>query len=254
MTKKAWFFLGIIVFIIMILFLLRFNSKGGNEPVEKEEKTEYVSQVLKANSFDVMESPSNSSEKNNLPSNPSPERFQKMNEAGQLLPNTAAKWQCVLDNEEQLIWEVKTSDGGIQDKDFTFTWYQADEAEDEVVPENQIDGGECFYIDCHTAALIQSINDLGLCQLENWRLPTHKELAALDHPTHYYPDIDIRYFPNTVSSEYWSSSIVSNSKTLAWNVDFKNGFPYVAEKRLAYRVRLVHDVLRQNKIPQNNKP
>lgn len=40
---------------------------------------------------------------------------------------TGAKdWACTKDNNTGLIWEVKTNDGGLRDKDWKYTWYNPD--------------------------------------------------------------------------------------------------------------------------------
>lgn len=40
----------------------------------------------------------------------------------------ATPWNCVRDNVTGLIWEVKTDDGALRDKDNTYTWYNIDPA------------------------------------------------------------------------------------------------------------------------------
>ncbi len=40
----------------------------------------------------------------------------------------------------------------------------------------------------------------------DWRLPTAKELASLADNSRYNPAINITYFPDTVASDYWSST------------------------------------------------
>lgn len=164
-------------------------------------------------------------------------RYIKMDSAGELLDDDEQQWDCVMDNNSGLVWEVKKTDGGVQDKDFTFVWFE--DSNLGAIPQAPPNEGRCFYIACYTSAYIEALNDRELCGVDQWRLPSQQELATLDHPTQFDPDIDNRYFPNTVSAEYWSSTQPKNSDTLAISVDFKNGFPYVSEKRLPYRVRLV---------------
>ena len=49
--------------------------------------------------------------------------FTKISNTGAELPASATEWSCVKDNVTGLTWEVKTDDGGLHDKDNTYTWY-----------------------------------------------------------------------------------------------------------------------------------
>lgn len=162
-------------------------------------------------------------------------RFEKLDNTGRVLPAMAESWDCVRDNENGLVWEVKETDGGLRDLDFTYSWYS---------PDGELgipDGGECHYIYCDTYSLVEAVNEAGLCGSRDWRLPTNLELMSLDTERLYYdPDIDQRYFPNTQSGYYWTSTLAEVGP-LSWSVNFLNGFPEVSPRRLAYYVRLVRD-------------
>ncbi len=183
------------------------------------------------------------------------ERFYKVDMSGQLLPNDASHWVCVYDHFSGLLWEVKQNDGGWQDKEHTYSWYEppteptaaaefvantSNNLESSIPPEYGIAGlGNCYDIQCDTHSYKVAVNDEWLCSSSDWRLPYAHELGLLDHPINYYPDIDTAYFPNTALNIYWSRTEVPSIKTLAWSVNFDNGFPYITEKRLDYSVRLV---------------
>ena len=74
----------------------------------------------------------------------------------------------------------------------------------------------------------------------DWRLPTRKELRSIVDYSTYNPAIDINYFPDTMSSEYWSSTTFYDTKGNAWLVGFSYGYdiPDYA-KSFAYYVRAV---------------
>lgn len=57
----------------------------------------------------------------------------------------------------------------------------------------------------------------------DWRLPNVKELDSLTDDERYYPAIDTNFFPNTYSSDCWSSTKYAGSPNNAWVVDFGGG-------------------------------
>jgi len=50
-----------------------------------------------------------------------PPSYTKLDASGNDLPDSATSWVMVRDNVTQLIWEVKTDDGSIHDRDNTYT-------------------------------------------------------------------------------------------------------------------------------------
>lgn len=72
-----------------------------------------------------------------------------------------------------------------------------------------------------------------------WRLPNKNELASLVERRCIQPAINGRFFPNTPSSWFWSSSPYAYDSGLAWNVRFHNGHVKVYDKDDAGYVRLV---------------
>lgn len=180
-----------------------------------------------------------------------PTRFYKVGAQGQVLLDDDGYWDCVYDSITGLLWEVKTNDGGWKDHSHTYSWYEPPERDasdsSEIIhrPEyGKADGGQCYDIACDTSSYRKAVNEEELCGVSEWRLPYAHELGFLDHDENYYPDIDTRYFPNTAGDHYWSRTETPSMVTLAWSVNFYNGFPYTSEKHLSYRVRLVSDALR----------
>jgi len=77
-------------------------------------------------------------------------------------------WACTKDNKTGLMWEVKTTDGGLRDKDWTYNRY------------DKLSGlAKCFGSDCNALSYIKSVNQKGLCGLQDWRLPSKEELGKL---------------------------------------------------------------------------
>ena len=74
-----------------------------------------------------------------------------------------------------------------------------------------------------------------------WRLPNKKQLASLVEARCVDPSINSRFFPNTPSDWFWSSSASAWGLgwTHSWLVDFDNGFVHAASPYGQGYVRLV---------------
>jgi hypothetical protein len=144
---------------------------------------------------------------------------------------------CVKDNVTGLMWEVKTDDSGLHDKDDTYTWYNAnvfqnggangDEGSNAGTCFGRINGMPATY--CNTQAYVERVNapGQGLCAYNDWRMPAVTELQGLlNYQTIDFinPMIDTTFFPNTKPSFFWSASPKNASNALsAWGVLFFGG-------------------------------
>ncbi len=134
---------------------------------------------------------------------------------GNELPDSARTWAMVKDNNTGLIWEVKTNDGSIHDKDKKYNWYDAKDV------------------------FIKKLNRQKFGGFSDWRLPTIKELATIVHYGQTWPAIDTKYFPKTQSDNYWSSPTYANYASYAWGVYFLVGYDSNYNKSSEYYVRAV---------------
>ncbi|MDF1576901.1 MAG: DUF1566 domain-containing protein [Desulfobulbales bacterium] len=158
-----------------------------------------------------------------------------------VLGGGADGWGCTYDNVTGLVWEVKTSDSDLRDKDWTYTWYNSDANTNGGVA-GTANSGSCYdSANCDTEKYLAQVNAAGLCGHSDWRLPSRMELKSLADLSIDYPGpaIDTGYFPNTQGSWYWSSSPYANGPNLAWNVVFDNGNDDANLKNYTYHVRLV---------------
>ncbi|MGX9727487.1 MAG: Lcl C-terminal domain-containing protein [Candidatus Electronema sp. VV] len=173
--------------------------------------------------------------------------FTKLDSNGDPLPQSAASWACVKDNVTGLIWEVKTDDGGLHDKDDTYTWYNTDgTANGGTAGVENPTHNSCFgwtsgnaTTYCNTEAYVKRVNAAGWCGATDWRVPTLKELESLVNYGHSNPAIDTDYFPNAISSYVWSGSPYAVNSVVAWSVDFYYGYSFGNASYYNIAVRLV---------------
>jgi hypothetical protein len=143
-----------------------------------------------------------------------PMSYTKLDGSGNTLPDSTTSWVMVRDNVTGLIWEMKTNDGTIHDKDNTYTWYDPSD------PNPGIQGNGT-----DTKDFIDALNSAHFGGYSDWRLPTIQELAnivnySIPNPG---PTIDAGYFPNTEKSFYWSSTTNASNTNYAWGVNFQSG-------------------------------
>ncbi len=128
---------------------------------------------------------------------------------------------CVRDNVTGLIWEVKSDDGGLRDKDHTYTWYDSSAP---LGNPGTASGGSCYQSGrCDTEKYVADLNAAGLCGYSDWRMPTVKELEGIADLSRSNPAIDTGWFPNTPSSYFWSGTPHTNGNTGVWVVRFGYG-------------------------------
>jgi PKD repeat protein len=137
-----------------------------------------------------------------------------------------AKTECVKDTITGLIWEGKTSDGGLRDGAKVYTNYDNTAAA-------QFWNGSAYVnptqpqIDADTNAVgyKNAVNAGGLCGASDWRLPSVDELESLVVYGLSGPAIDTAWFPNASGTSFWSSStdVEAGYAYTAWYVSFSTG-------------------------------
>ncbi|MEA2013790.1 MAG: DUF1566 domain-containing protein [Thermodesulfobacteriota bacterium] len=163
-----------------------------------------------------------------------PPSYTKLDGQGNDLPDDASSWVMVRNNVTGLIWEVKTDDGSIHDKDNEYTWYDSNPGTNGGNAGTPGDGTD-------TEDFIDALNAENFGGFSDWRLPSIKELSSLVNSDIAYPGptINTAWFPRTVSSNYWSSTTYASGASYAWRVAFNYGYVYYHGKSSSYYVRAV---------------
>lgn len=169
--------------------------------------------------------------------------YTKLDVFGDGIDFSETSWSCVRDNVTGLVWEVKTTDSGLQDFNHTYSW--VDDTANSVN-----DGASCSITNCDTASYIAAVNANGLCGFFDWRLPTHNELMSImDYGNADGAYVDSAFFPNnspdtTTATWYWTSvqnsdgtdgSTIQNS----WAINFSSGNDNFLLKSREHYIRLV---------------
>lgn len=134
--------------------------------------------------------------------------FTKISSTGQKLSDSATEWECLLNDEKGLMWERKTTDGGLRDY-FNAYWHEEYESTRENYSDQSgLNGYGCNKTlpVCQVLAFRNNVNNQGLCSYHDWRLPTKDELVGLVTDKELF--FPINYFPYLSSNRgaAWTST------------------------------------------------
>lgn len=167
--------------------------------------------------------------------------FTKLDAAGEDLPDSAAKWSCVRDDNTGLVWENKTIDGGVSDQGNTYSWYDPNPGTNggwegcmhpSIVEWDEDryryicypkSGDYCPQDNCNTLCYSQAVSAANLCGASDWRTPTKDELTMLAQSSGALGEVDRDYFPYTLWTTYWSATPYAESWAWAWTVYLDTG-------------------------------
>ena len=143
--------------------------------------------------------------------------------------------ECLKDNATGLIWEQKTDDGGLRDKDWNYTWYASGNSTHGTLGSDTCGG--VLNGQCNTQAYLAALNAKSYCGYNDWRIPTRMELLSItdrNRTTAINPA-----FVNTQPSYYWTTSLVAAQGDSAWYVEFLGGRAADQYMSNGYSVRVV---------------
>lgn len=124
--------------------------------------------------------------------------------------------ECIKDNVTGLIWEQKTNDGKLRDKDWGYTWYNTNSLtnnggwigfQDINEFDHKGEGVSCGNTlgKCNTQDYIKELNNTNYCGYSDWRLPKITELSSIVDYSAPYPSIN-PIFTNSNVYQFWSST------------------------------------------------
>ena len=104
---------------------------------------------------------------------------------------------------------IDNKDGTVSDLDTDLMWQQA------TTP------GVYIWDDA-----VKYCKNLILAGYLDWRLPTVEELRTIIKKGSSPVIIDMDYFPDTMASHYWTSTIYKCNSNYVWFVNFNSGYEY----------------------------
>ena len=170
-------------------------------------------------------------------------KYVAVGDDGSVLAERPASWPCVLDQYTGLMWEVKTDQPGLHNRNNTYSWFDPNEdhGSEEVDYRGTPDGGQCAGSTCDTWELVKAVNLEGYCGHNDWRVPLRDELGSISDPRKLRtpPTTNLVYFPDTWQEEYWSANDYHFQFDSAWAWSFRYGQDRVDWKKTPKYVRLV---------------
>ena len=141
-------------------------------------------------------------------------RYAKLDSGGNELSPSATSWSCVRDKTTGLVWEEKTNDGGLRDKDWRYRhMHNYGGYGNTVDTKGQV---LCRGIGtCDAYSYANAVNGTGLCGRNSWRIPLKSELGSIAkiNGGGQPPHIDQAFFPDIIYKPYEAAYCAMNTNT-----------------------------------------
>ena len=118
-----------------------------------------------------------------------PPYFTKLGNDGLPLSDDASSWSCILDTRTGSVWEVKTDDGGLRDKDWRYQ-YNGSSGLSPAGTDYPCVG----VFACNPISYIETMNAYAVCGQTNWHLPAASDMAGIAEPHDAPPHINLAAF------------------------------------------------------------
>jgi hypothetical protein len=142
----------------------------------------------------------------------------------------------VTDQTPNSRYTINVGTGTVMDNETGLMWQQCSFGRSD----SNCNTGGSVQINWQGALQAAEVSDLG--SYTDWRLPNIRELLSLVAYNCHEPSINQSVFPNTATSEYWSSSPVTStylSGTRTWLMNFGGGVGILKSRDSTNYVRLV---------------
>ena len=173
------------------------------------------------------------------------ERFIKKQVDGKPIALLDGPWACVEDTQTGLHWEVKAPNENPQYAYSTYSWKTVERGSD--------NGGSCAvdqagmpwveYRPCDAQDLMDHLNQIRLCGLTDWRLPTALELRAIMFSNPYPGErmLLATLLPRIPHSPYWTADYKEqHGRLIAQTIHLGNGQEFWAQTANVANVIAVH--------------
>lgn len=171
------------------------------------------------------------------------ERFQKLRSDGSEVALQDGPWQCVLDRQTSLVWEVKQANENPQYDGSSYSWFDGQSG--------SAKGGSCGvdlpgmpfmkYQACDTQDLLAHLRQKKLCGFADWRLPHASELRTI-LLKHGYPGetmVPFAVLPRITYGPYWTGDTRAGEDGLPQVLSIHVGTGqegWISSKRAAYAI------------------
>jgi hypothetical protein len=155
-------------------------------------------------------------------------KFVKLDANGQVLAPDAAEWPCVKDERTGLIWENKTNDANSpQYVDRLFAYQVSGKFEPYIEDINLAGCKENGDNICTTEQYVEYLNEMKVCGISAWRLPTFNEFYDLIDFGETEKDEDdlvygltYAYFPLQSNASYLEDSVWTSTQSFVEYSDY----------------------------------
>jgi PKD repeat protein len=154
--------------------------------------------------------------------------FTKIGASGQALSASATQWSCIKDNVTGLMWENKTTDGGLQDVRNKFT--HLDNPSSAQLVSGALPTLAQINAVTNSIGFRNTVNAQGLCGATDWRLPETEDLQSIaDYSSTQIDLLDTAWFTGSAEANSFISAAEAPALPPTDHVVFASGLSGVQQ-------------------------